>query len=322
MKKLIKIGLLSFVIVVFYSCSEQKKSALTDLSGKYLGQSPPGMQAEIFAPGIVSTGYGERIAAFTPDAKEFYYVLTGAPHSVILVTKEINGKWTNPEVASFSGTFSQEFNISPDGNTILFIPKPFTNEERVWMVKRVGNKWGEPKKLPSHINGYPSIASNGSIYFNALNEKNNSWDVYRSEFINGQYQKPVNLGSEVNNEYHEADPFIAPDESYLIFARKQPDTFGGADLFICFRKADGTWAKAINMGENINSGYDEYCPTVSPDGKYFFFMSYRKTFESKSEIPLTYEEKLNILNSPGNGNSDIYWIDAKIIEALKPKDIK
>jgi hypothetical protein len=37
---------------------------------------------------------------------------------------------------------------------------------------------------------------------------------------------------------------------------------------------------------------------------------------------LTYERKLKILNSPGNGSSDIYWVNAKIITELKPDGLK
>ena len=99
------------------------------LKGPYLGQKPPGMTPEIFAPGIICTGYSERIAAFTPDGKELYYVLAGAPHFVILYTKEVNGKWIKPEVAPFSGKYSAEFNISPDGNKIVYIGDCLTPEE-------------------------------------------------------------------------------------------------------------------------------------------------------------------------------------------------
>jgi Tol biopolymer transport system component len=71
------------------------------------------------------------------------------------------------------------------------------------------------------------------------------------------------------------------------------------------------------MGEEINSDASDYCPSVSADGKYLFFTSTRSAHPSYSEVPLTYEEKMRILNSPGNGNSDIYWVDARIIEELK-----
>ena len=111
-------------------------------------------------------------------------------------------------------------------------------------------------------------------------------------------------------------------KALFYFLRRDENGYGGADLFISFRKETGTWTKAKNMGEKINSSAHEYCPTISPDGKYFFFTSNRTIHKNYSETPLTYEEKLRILNSPGNGQGDIYWVDAKIIEQLKPKELK
>jgi len=320
--------ILLIIIAFFTNCNHQNsfhketEFDFSSLSGPYLGQKPPGILSEIFAPGIISTGYSERIAAFTHDGKELYYVMTGAPHSVILNTKEVNGKWIKPEVVSFSGKRSTEFNISPDGNKIVYIHKPHKPNDPVWMVERNGGTWGEPYTLPPFINGYPTISKNDNLYFNSLNENNGSWDLFLSKFENGKYSKPMNLGNIINNEFHEADPFIASDESYLIFSRKGLNGFGGADLLISFHKKDGNWSKPVNMGENINSDADEYCPTVSPDGKYFFFLSFRKTHKNYSEIPITLDKKIEILNSPGNGNGDIYWIDARIINNLKPKDLK
>jgi Tol biopolymer transport system component len=130
----------------------------------------------------------------------------------------------------------------------------------------------------------------------------------------------VSLGDQVNSDIDEIDPFIAPDESYIIFLRRDRENSSNTDLFISFRKNDGSWTKAKNMGEPINSNALEICPSISPDGKYFFFTSYRSFHKSYSEVPLTYEKKIRILDSPGNGLGDIYWVDARIIEELRPKD--
>ena len=111
-------------------------------------------------------------------------------------------------------------------------------------------------------------------------------------------------------------------EFYIIFLRRDKEGFGGFDLFISFRKEDGSWTKAKNMGAPINSSASELCPSVSADGKYFFFTSYRSIYKPYSEMPLTYEEKIKILNNPGNGLGDIYWVDAKIIEQFKPDELK
>lgn len=141
----------------------------------------------------------------------------------------------------------------------------------------------------------------------------------------GKYSPPENIGNHenaINTDYHEVDPFIAPDESYLIFTSNRPGGFGDADLYICYRKPDGAWTKAINMGPSINTEAVEFCPSVTPDGKYLFFSSNRLLFQRYSNHPISYDEKIKILDSPGNGRGDIYWVSAKIIESLKPKELK
>lgn len=131
--------------------------------------------------------------------------------------------------------------------------------------------------------------------------------------------KPENLGFGINTEHDEIDPFITPDESYIIYLRRGDEGFGGVDLFISFKKEDGSWTEGKNMGPEINSSATEYCPSVSPDGRYIFFASNRSIHKNYSDVPLSFKEKIKILDNPGNGRGDIYWIDAKIIESLKPQ---
>ena len=323
------------VLLMLVTChiheTQKKESVFYPLKGPYLGQNPPGMTPEIFTPGIISTGHNERIAAFTPDGKELFYALWGAPHGVILHLREANGHWTKPEVAPFSGHYQGDFTMSSDGNTIVFSSNsPFNGTGKplddyyIWIVKRTENGWGKPKPFGPLINlsesfaGCPTISDNGNLYFfsDRAGGKGND-DIWMSEYLGGPYAKPVNLGDSINTDGFDLDPFIAPDESYIIFARIDKERTGSFDLYISFKKKTGIWTQAENMGDKINSNGSEYCPTVSPDGRYFFFTSNRTIYEPFSEIPLTYGRKLKILNSPGNGSSDIYWIDAKIIEELK-----
>ena len=88
-------------------------------------------------------------------------------------------------------------------------------------------------------------------------------------------------------------PFIAPDESYLIFSRSVPEERGRSDLFISFRDVDGTWTEAVNMGDAIDSLQNEVSPVVTPDGRYLVF-----------------------LRVSGEVN-DVYWTKADIIEVLR-----
>lgn len=139
-----------------------------------------------------------------------------------------------------------------------------------------------------------------------------------SKKVNGRYGKPENLGSTINTEFYENDPFVAPDESYLVFQSNRPGGYGKGDLYVSFRADDGSWTSAKNLGGQINSAEGDGCPVVTPDGKYLFFSSLRRIHRTNfSETPLAYDEKVNILNSPGYGSEDIYWVDTKGFENLK-----
>ena len=326
--------LICALLTLFTGCSTPDDFPV--LKRPYLGQKPPGMMPEIFAPGIISTGYDERIAAFTPDGKELYYALWGAPHGVILHTREVNGRWTKPEIAPFSGQYEGDFTMSSDGKRIVFSSNsPFVGTGKPqddyysWIVERTESVWGKPKPFGPLINssesftGYPTIADNGNLYFySARSGGKGDDDIWMSRFVDGNHDEPENLGESINTDDLDLDPFIAPDESYIIFARLDKERKGNADLYISFMKDNGTWAQAKNMGEKINSDGWEFCPTVSPDKKYLFFTSDRRLYKPYSETPLSYKRKLEILDSPGNGSDDIYWVDAKIIEDLKPIKLK
>ena len=79
-------------------------------------------------------------------------------------------------------------------------------------------------------------------------------DVFKSRFIDGHYSEPENLGGSINSEFAESNPYIAPDESYLIFtSHGRSDGYGKYDLYISFRKTEGSWTKAKNMGNQSNS---------------------------------------------------------------------
>ena len=115
---------------------------------------------------------------------------------------------------------------------------------------------------------------------------------------NNKLENITKLGPEINTERGEYNAMISPDGDYIIFTSHGfEDHYGAGDLYISFRKEDGNWAQSINMGPTINTEFFEYCPSVSPDGKYFFFTSNKK------------------------GTEDIYWVSAEIIKQLKEKSL-
>ena len=90
------------------------------------------------------------------------------------------------------------------------------------------------------------------MYFSS-NKNGASFDIYSSKAINGKFQKANPLSAAINTSAYEADVFIDPNESYIIFCATRKDGLGQGDLYISFKNTDGTWSKSSNMGELINT---------------------------------------------------------------------
>ncbi len=278
------------------------------LAGPYLGQAAPGPDPVLFAADIVSTHtFQHGTVTFSPDGSEAFWAssfpIVDEPYSygMIWTSRIENGRWTAPAPAPFSerrvGDDVPFFH--PDGSKLFFLSHRGEGGERIWWVDRTADGWSEPQLVDDGPNTMSkhwqfSVAANGSIYFNSGDPGGlGAGDLYVSRFVDGRYTEPVNLGAPVNSELSEDRPFIAPDESYLLFVRlTPPDGLGLTDLYVSFRRDDGTWTPPRNMGPRVNSPANEGCPIVAPDGRYLFFNSHR------------------------NGNADNYWMDAAIIDAL------
>jgi ribosomal protein L24E len=332
-KNLIFVSL--FLLIAGCTNSPQAESLVP--VNAYLGQKTPGDVPEIFAPGIVSTGMFTRDIAMTPDGREIYFCISLANYTfaTILVTKEINGKWTQPEVMEHMRDpkyMNLEPCISPDGKKFFFLsnrPDLSGNEtagdEDIWVMDRNGNEWSEPYNPGEPVNSqssefFPSVTKDGTLYFTRSEKESRVNYIFRSKLIDGKYQEPEKLPPQVNSGLTQYNAFIDPDEKYLIVpVNGRNDTFGSTDYYIVYRNPDDTWDEPVNMGNKINtvSGL-EFSPYVSPDGKYFFFMSSRIPEKEKWPKELTFSLLEEMFNKPGNGNSSIYWVDSKFISENKP----
>jgi hypothetical protein len=96
----------------------------------------------------------------------------------------------------------------------------------------------------------------------------------------------------------------------------RPEGLGGFDLYLSYNQ-NGVWTKPLNLGNKINSSGNEYSPTISPDGKYFFWTSTRTTIKSAQEERLNYRELSKRLRNPRNGLGDIYQIDIGALNIRK-----
>lgn len=287
----LNILLMAFTLLTSSDSHSSEQRTFSELKGPLMGQEPPGMVAESFAPGIISQSGWDIEGVFAPGMQEFYFTSRAAKDKPITVTgfRQINGVWKKYTQFKRQG----EITFSPDG-------------QRMHMAEgyqdRKGDGWSERKSLGPMFDREDwgimrlSASANGTYVFDDY--KSN--DVIRiSSVKDGKRQPPKKMEPEINSGKWTAHPFIAQDESYLIWDSERQGGYGDSDLYISFRQQDGTWGPAINMGERVNSpGWDAYA-SVTPDGKYMLFN--RKLVD-------------------GTGNTEIYWVDAKVIESLRMKN--
>ncbi len=332
-------GLLNVVIIIFAfaSCGEDNESNFIELKGPYLGLKTPGDVPELFASGIVSSVYWEHSGAvFTPDGKELFWsraINEGRSPRIIVIMhmKQINGVWTQPELAPFNfANYNHINSISPDGKRLYM----FSTENGVSVVNKTEGGWGKPKFLNINNADQPRRYINevhetrsGNIYCSGpLESMPKGRGIVRSQFIDGKYLEWESLGSNVNflvdDPFPNHSPTVDPDERFVIFVSRRPGGYGEQDLYISYRQPDDTWGPAINLGPKINTiGKSNSWPQLSPDGKYLFFTSRVKPY-SENDIrkkKYSYSELIEIQESIDNGWDNIYWVSNKFIEELRPK---
>ncbi len=262
----------------------------------------------MFAPGVISKeDRFEQFLSFSPDGRELIFGVTNSDwsaFSLYLMALE-DGRWTDPIPAPFLGKDSSGLtaSLSFQKRTAFFTSaRPSYPPADIWMSEWSGAGWSPPTKLGPPISSSAdefevAISRNGTLYFSSTrNGGLGDIDIYRARLVDGAYPRVENLGPPINTSSGDDLPYIAPDESYLIFASDRPGGLGHRDLYISFQ-ADGSWTEAQNLGIPINSELWDIYPSVSPDGRYLFFTR-RQSWEATED-------------------SDIYWVSTEFIDRMR-----
>lgn len=244
----------------------------------------------LFGPGVFSTAAWDFFVAFTPDEQRALLCRaddTFTHYDILETHRDATGAWAPPIRPPFAARWSNaDPHISPDGRRVFFIsnrPDPGEAAERATydiFVAELGTDgaWGEPARLPAPVNDpavdewSPSIAASGNLYFGSRRPgSRGGTDLWVSRLVGGLYQPIENLGDAINTAGNEVEPWIAPDESYLIFsALGRRDNLGHYDLYLSRHTAAG-WTAAERLPAPINSPASEYNHSVSPDGRWLYF---------------------------------------------------
>lgn len=303
MKPITNFTFITCLLLAMAACKQAPKSNLALLSDEL-----PTDSALVFAPGLISTGDFEFAITFSPEMDELFFTRRKWDEDNIIYHMQLkDGQWSTPEVAFFTPDQGWDFepHINPQGDRLYFgslRPLPDTTQRRglhQWFSVKTESGWSEPAPLEEPFQNrfvmYISSSDKDDLYFTS------SGGIHYSNYDGGQYGEPVSMGSSINDIGEStAHPFIAPDQSYMIYDSKSESGFGNYDLYISFNQG-GTWTAPQNLGAEINTGQCEMCASVSPDGKYLFF---HRGFYEKD------------VREGGN----IYWADfARIREKFEPK---
>ena len=295
-----------FAVILINGCSQDDPSenilTSTNLSGPYLGQEAPGLQAERFpVQDYVANAdwFWHGPLSFSPDGTEMYmtkYLNSGLMQ--INWARIVNDNWTLLETAPYAGTFNENNPFAhTDGNVIYFISD--RAEGKFWKSERTDTGWSIAENInipdPQEEGSFGwqlSVTRDHSIYFDYMMD--NGFNTFVSRFVDGAYQTPERLPDNINAD-EAFTPFVDPDEEYLIFSSRRDGTYGGFDLFITFKNEDDSWRDPVNMGNLINSSRSEFAPYVTIDGNYLFFFTERT----------------------GDSGYNPYWISAQVIDDLR-----
>jgi len=277
--------ILALVLALLLNACNTKKQDSEDnnssiVENLYFGQKPPGLIPETFTRGILSIEGWELGGVFTPDMKEFYFTTSAgdAPlDPTVSVFRKENRVW-------------KKYDFYATGGNILYSKDKY--------IERTDSGWSEIKSLGAPYEDIRimrlTASSQGTLVFDEATRDGNGVLRY-SRLIDGKREAPIPLSKEINTGKWTAHPFIAPDESYIIWDSERDGGYGDSDMYISFRQPDGSWGAAINFGDKINTDGEDGGGYVTPDGKYLSYCP-------RCTPPY-----------------DRMWVDAQIIENLRPK---
>lgn len=298
--------LLLFGAVVAPGCGGAREGAsspvedVPDTTTAYLGQPLPGVDPVLFAEGIVSTEGGMYgTVVFSPAGDEAFWAMDEDPH--LYFSRLAGGEWAAPAVFPFRENYRLSSPVfSADGEKLYFLAafhgaSGMDEDDRIWVVDRSGNGWGEPRELDSRVNAVSkhfqfSVDGRGDVYFGGEGA-----DIYLAEWKDGAYLTPVRLPAPINTTAPEVSPQISPEGDFLLFDRFF-DSPPYVRIMVSFRNPDGGWGDPVDLSPYTRSEGNDSGARLSPDGKYLFFQSTREGSDP---------------------NRSVYWMEAGFLRELR-----
>ena len=183
--------------------------------------------------------------------------------------------------------------ITIDGNKMVFTRRS-KGKEDFFETELINGKWSTAKPLEGNIStsnydgGAQNISQDGQwITFAGCSfpDGYGSCDLYISRLTKQGWSKPENLGQNLNSEYWESAPSLSPDKKDLNISSSVPARYGGSEIWVSHRNANGKWGPAQNLGAEINTAGNEGSPFIHADNQTLYFNSNgHQGYSEKSDL--------------------------------------
>lgn len=149
--------------------------------------------------------------------------------------------------------------------------------EDIYMSNNYDGTWSEPELLTINTDGHlatVNISADGQTLF-VYKDDEGDGNIYTTTKNQDElWGQLVKLGSDINTTAKETHAHISPDGNTLYFVSdRKKDGFGGQDIYYCKKLPTGDWGLAQNIGNVLNTSYDEDGVFLHPDGKTIYFSS-------------------------------------------------
>lgn len=290
-----------FILFCLAACTQK-----ISVEQQYIDSVKPTTTPRIFSKDfITSDSISEYGSVFNKAGDEFYYAVDLVGRAEIRYTKWNGKSWTPPRTILAHQTYSYNDPFYSVDESQLFYISDMPRDEKdtiddidIWYSEIQPDGLSDPINAGPQINSdrneyYISFTAKGTMYFasniTAEVDRLHDFDIYTSDFKEGQFQQPVKVSDAINTRRYEADVYVAPNESYVIFCSARRTGLGKGDLYVSFKQSDDTWTEAVTLGAPVNTEGHELCPFVTADGKYFFYTS----------------------------NQDLYWVSTDYIQEIR-----
>jgi len=269
-------------------------------SWKYLGQEHPGKTASVFGQNTVSNGKVHGRLVVSPDGTEIFWTVVDFSESFPVQIKYVtyNGvSWAEVSNPAFAQQgLNQHPVFSPDGNRIYFqFAENLASDWQMYYVEKTNDGWSDKITDTQNFPSHASFTNTGKVvYKSEMENVHKNIGIYSAEYSNGTMSNESAFGSNINSEYWDYTPYIAPDGSYLLFASTRPTINEEFYIYLSKNNGEGTWGTPEKIHNTVDFAGNARFPSISPDGNFLFFCG-------------------------DDGN--VYWSAITVFDALLPSSI-